>query len=762
MTQYNVGFDVTQPSQLVFSAAVKPGGRQVAEQTIYNRDPNIQLLIALDEPHQTPDFTGPRVSIVDPLSSTVVNGTVDVWGVGNPGTTGPPGSQTTIVVDVIGTALGTSGNPVAIGTALVASGLAVQIAAQIADQGISLVPSPSLLYSVGLASNPGLAALVGLTVPNMALGAGCYDAGLTQQAADTAAVSVVARPAGGQHPTVTKKFWNLSDWKTTKNSVTGAGSYASLGTKVVFCMKPVVTSGLALGSDFTTTGTTAQKNAAIADKASLASFLATMTGAGYTAANSEWVMWQEPGNSQNLGAAGATQGPIDYNNMMRTYGPTVTAAGFTLTLNVNFTGAISRATDYANAGLGLRAYGGAGAVGLPTVTSVAMDWYTNNYFLNNFLDTPDANGDSIVSIAVNNGLIFSLNEWGCNPGTGPGQFSPSQCNQYMTLDATNSVLAVMSRLQNQGHPIGNLIYYEGQCDASGAGDITSPMLSPSDFRVAGYQKIFDSLTASTLTGTTINANSTKTIAPLVPSPVGAFANTDALSYELVVGLMAGAASTNPFATIIMTFFDFDVTGPAQVQTDVVKFTMPLGTNGDPNGPTVFSLHGPLRGAFMNLKINNVDTVAATLEYLQFASTGRNEDRHVGRWDCNAGTSPGVPGFTLASAGSASLQIGREETQTVAAGATKAFLNGLWAGQAFLRVLISGATGPNVQFQLQPQPTSLFGTTNLVNETLGLAGGVNDELLVTIALPRTPLKAIINNNEATATITASYQLIAIET
>ena len=80
MTQYNVGFDVTQPTQLVFAAAIKPGGRQVAEQTIYNRDPGIQLLIALDDPHQVPDFTGPRVSIIDPLSSTVVNGTVDVCG----------------------------------------------------------------------------------------------------------------------------------------------------------------------------------------------------------------------------------------------------------------------------------------------------------------------------------------------------------------------------------------------------------------------------------------------------------------------------------------------------------------------------------------------------------------------------------------------------------------------------------------------------------------------------------------------------------
>lgn len=148
MTLYSVGFDQTQPTQIVFAAAVRPGGAQTAEQTISNRDPGIPLLIATAPARQEPDFTTNRVSVVDPLSNVTVNGDQDVWAVGNPPGGLPPGGQTTIEVDVIDSALQSSGNPVAIGTAIVASGLAVQIAQQIAQTGIPVIPSPQVIYNL--------------------------------------------------------------------------------------------------------------------------------------------------------------------------------------------------------------------------------------------------------------------------------------------------------------------------------------------------------------------------------------------------------------------------------------------------------------------------------------------------------------------------------------------------------------------------------------------------------------------------------------
>lgn len=148
MTLYTVGFDQTNPTQIVFAGAVKPANRTIAEQTIANRDSGIQCLIAFAAPHQQPDFGSDRVSIVDPLSALVVNGTEDVWAVGNPVGGLPSNAQTTIQVDVIETGLSTSGNPVAIGTALVTSGLAIQIAQQIAATGIPVIPNPQVIYNL--------------------------------------------------------------------------------------------------------------------------------------------------------------------------------------------------------------------------------------------------------------------------------------------------------------------------------------------------------------------------------------------------------------------------------------------------------------------------------------------------------------------------------------------------------------------------------------------------------------------------------------
>src|SRR6266705_513059 len=106
-----------------------------------------------------------------------------------------------------------------------------------------------------------------------------YDAGKTQDQADNIFTGFVGRSIAGGHLAVRKCFWNLSDWSTSKNNI---ANYATYGTAVVFALKPLFTPGLALGSDFTTTGTTAQKNAATAEKAKLANFLAALVTMGFT------------------------------------------------------------------------------------------------------------------------------------------------------------------------------------------------------------------------------------------------------------------------------------------------------------------------------------------------------------------------------------------------------------------------------------------------------------------------------------------------
>ncbi len=381
-----------------------------------------------------------------------------------------------------------------------------------------------------------------------------------------------------------------------------------------------------------------------------------------------------------------------------------------------------------------------------------------------------------MSITQGQGLEFALNEFGCNPSGAPtgSQITIAQATQYMAPtssggDAVNGMFAQLGKWLNAGNTIRQLIYYEGQCAATGAGDITNPIglctnpgvgSGKSDFRVPYYQAIDTTFASGSLGGTTLNATHTTTLVPISPSPVGNLAPLDTLSYELVLGLSAGAGSTNPWCTVIVEFFDFDVIGANQVIVDQVNFACPMGTSGDPDGPAVTAIHGPARGGYMVLKIDNLDSVNGTLEYLQLAGVGRSYDRHTARWDVNANSSPNIPGYTLAQAAAASLQIGRVSGQTVVNGTPKSWLCGLFPGQAFLRIYSSGAS--TVNFVLQPQPTTTYGTENLINENTGTGSGLTDELLFTIALPRAPCMMTVTNGDTVNHALVDFQLVAIET
>lgn len=639
-----------------------------------------------------------------------------------------------------------SGSPQDIAEMIVASGLALSIAEAIAGTGISLLGSPQLLYSIQGGTGSGSATgLVGLTVPNQALNGTCYYGGLSQTVADTNAVQAVQRGLAGNHPSVTKKFWNISDWSTTKNNMQ---AYSAQGTVVYACLRPVITHGLPTGSDFTTTGTTAQKNAAIADKASLASWLNAMKAApfNFTAANMVVVLEQEPANADKNNSA------TDYGNMWKTYGPTINAAGLPICMSVNYAqSSINSATDYINAGLGLAGFAATGT----TFTEASMDYYTNHYF-----DSPQTLLDPVANLCDANGLKFSVIEFGANYSPASpvpkGHFSQADCTTYF-----NYITTFMSNRQQAGKP-GNVIYYEGQCDADGNGDITNPILSTSDFRSGLYATMFDTLTTSPGGTTTLAHNHTTRLSPLNPSPTAGFGSANYMGYEFSIGLSAGVAATNPHCIVILNFYDFDVGGNQQIPIENVQYSLPMGTNADPNGPTIIYGHGPMRGAFVDIKISNLDSVDGALTSFQFVGTSRLDDRHVWTWDISS--SPQVPitptGYQgLAQAGKGSLQIGRIAGATLPPGVTKSWLFGIHPGQVFVRIAAQGLTADNVNVKVQPQPTSIYGTQNLINESVGSGQG---EFTATVALPRSPVLFSAVNNDPTNTATVSLEAIAIET
>ena len=686
---------------------------------------------------------------VDPLGFIALPGNVTWYVVSDGEPTGP------LIVAPGATVF--SAGPAAIAEAMIEVGVADAIAAAIAQQGISINSPPALLYSVSAVPPSVSGGLVGGSIPSNSYQATCYNSDIPGQfdVGDQRFITAVGRSSSTGNLTVTKKFWNVSEWGTqvTRNNM---ASYAAKGTKVIVCLQPVITFGLPAGSDFTLVGTTAQKNAAIADKASLAAMLAggpnSLGALGFTATTAQIVLWQEPGNTSK----GVS--PTDYGNMLKTYGPTVNASIYPLFINVNYTGQIHRATDYANAAFGRH---GNPATGV-TYAGLAMDWYTNSWHQGLLLTSTDANNESILQIAHIVNVPFALNEVGCKVGSG---VTAQDCRNYMADDPVNSVLAVMQGELQANRQIGDVIYFDGLCTADGTGDIASPIgqdptIVP-DFREGYFQRWFDTLQSIPEVPFTINPTTTVTVAPVTPSPIGGLAQSDMLSYEIAIELTAGIGSTNPWVAVTLLWFDFDQVPRNQNPIAKEVWHLPMGTNGDPNGPLVVYGGGRMHGAFLQVKINNQDSVACTVNGLQLAGVGRIGARSSWFWNTNTNTSPAVPTFTNAQSSDQSMQIGRQYNINIPAGTSKTFLNGLFCGEAIFRAHVTGASTNGVNFELQPVPTGVFGVgTDIFHQIIGAAGNIEIPPTL-IALPRTPTIMVITNNDAAA-VTAEYLLTAIET
>src|SRR6185312_3121109 len=128
--------------------------------------------------------------------------------------------------------------------------------------------------------------------------------------------------------------------------------------------------------------------------------------------------------------------------------------------------------------------------------------------------------------------------------------------------------------------------------------------------------IFDNLTSAPLTTFTIPATTTVTVAPLNPSPSGGLSSADYLSYELAIGLTAGAASTNPFISLTLLWYDFDQVVKNQNPVAKEVWHLPMGANGDPNGPLIVYGGGRMHGGFLQININTQDSVTCTVNFLQ--------------------------------------------------------------------------------------------------------------------------------------------------
>lgn len=288
--------------------------------------------------------------------------------------------------------------------------------------------------------------VVGNTIPNEALGTGCYDAGRTQDQADIKFCQIVSRGIdGGQRLAVTKKFWNPSDFDTSKNNLS---NYASYGTKVIMALQPALP------------GT--------ADMSKLEKFLTAVKKLGFNADNCYIVLWQEPEVTTKKIMPG------DFQTGLENYGPVVAGAGLPLVADIGSGRGTSAISQYGNAAIAAF-QAGCGLTGL------AQDLYCPS-FTNDGVTL-----DTLAGIADANNLPFGVFEHGCVPS----KFTQPQCTKFM-----DHIRTTMQARQQAAKPNLPVLYYDGQCSATGAGDLTSPIgQDPSvpqpDFRIALFQELWD-------------------------------------------------------------------------------------------------------------------------------------------------------------------------------------------------------------------------------------------------------------------------------
>lgn len=570
-------------------------------------------------------------------------------------------------------------SPAGIADAIIAAGIPILIAQELTASGISLLAAPNQLYNVGGVPQPGTAftSLVGWTVPTQCFKTGCYYQSLAgpnqQDAGDSAFQAVVKRGLSNNRPPITKKFWNPGDYHTNGN-FNNLANYYSYGTTVIVCLQPIFNS--------------ATNHLAAGEVTNVQNFITAIQGLGATTTNTIFVFWQE--TQDKITSTQFTNGLNDLATVMN-------ASGFPVAIDVATHAGTAGGVTYINAGFASTC----------TISHVAADYYAPTWNRGVTLN-------ALANAADAHTVPFSLFEFGVAPGNFSDPTVPARYFGYIT----NFFQSRQQASKNNGH----FVWYDGQCDANGAGDLTAPILNATDPRAAMYDTVFDTLTVSANSGSggiTIANNHTTTLTPLNPSPVGGLAAVTDLSYEIALGLTAGIGSTLPFAHVILTWYAFDQQAKNQTVVDTAGFYVPMGTNADPNGPLVIKGRGRQRGSFMTVKVNNFDSVACTLAFLQLMDTGRIGSRDAWTWDISNTNTPNVPGFTLGNAGSGSLEVGRASGINVNPGATVSRLVGIFAGRIYYRVHVSGLTTDQLEWNVEPLPTNIFpATTFYVRKFMG--------------------------------------------
>lgn len=671
-----------QPLQVVYAAAANRTP-PIHACVLSNLDTVNPITYGSSQDGQQPDLTEDLTSdILAPQQSIQVNTTLDWWAMCDDGP---------VQLDVIPEAAAPSPSFLALGEFLVTSGLAVEIAQAIAQAGVSLLAAPQLLYSLPSSTQPGT--LVGATI-----GPQNYP-GQSQTQANTTFDGFVAR---NMAITLQKVYYTEGQSSAVPSNV---ALDIAQGCSIFASIKPAQTASNTY-ADATPTRTGGPT--CLDEKNKLTAIINNLLAAGLTTSTLKVTLWQEP----NTG--GSFDTPAHYQNYLNYYLPAVRALGITHVYNP-----VVGSTPWD------------GAVNPPTNASfdeVYADYYGSAYNTGFRLDgTGPSDNASLQAVADNHTpspVPFGIGEFNDVAGSGAG--SSSYWANYM-----GHIQSVFQARVSAAKPLGWLMFWMGN---NAQNKPNNQILSGSDFKIPALQTFNDTFgqPSSVLS---IAAGQTTTLTPLAPAAGGVTAQAAALSYELTATFIAGIGSTVPFCTVQMQWYPTNNTAAPPIAQQ--WWSVPMGTNGTTG--TVIYGRGPMYGAFLRIKVHNLDSVACTMTF-QMNSNGRLISRDDWNWD--VGSSVSVPTFTIAgSTATAGNQIGLMDSVTVPANGSVSRLCGLFSGPVSIRFSDSSGAG-KLSFAIAPQPSTRWGTVSLINETPG-----GEAIISPFYLPRGPLLVTVTNSDA---------------
>jgi hypothetical protein len=563
--------------------------------------------------------------------------------------------------------------------------LADEIAQAIATTGVSFLAAPQLLYNQQTIQ-PGTPGPLG--------------------------ASVIAADYGSSSDLIAIQTWNGNVNRNAKCGKVFYGTISSFPSALDNKTSPYVTLGmtcyLCVKPAFNPPNAT--------DKHNLVNGLTTLKAAGL---NAVVIPWQELGRPSGMT-------PALFTAMLQYYANTDgNGAGIrsVYPLAICYDSAI---------GCGTAAASWFPGSGNAFVDIIGQDLYASSYLGANALRFDQPGGS--MSVADANNLPFGVFETGSVAGFDPTPGNSQVTGQYMPYILNTMQARIVSSKTNDA-----VMWFNTEQGAvAGANTIVS-----GDFRIPSLQNWFDTLSqgGGGGAGLVLNAGQGKDVTPITPSPGAGLANADFLSYDVTLNLTTSTGSTNPFVTVLLSWFNTDSATAAAVHT--VAWQVPCGTAGTTG--TVITGRGPMRASLMKVRVVNRDSVSVVVNNIQVNGTGRLVDRDDWYWD--AVNSLGVPGFTLPGGASECNSLGSINNINVPAGTAVAYLLSMFAGDVYCRMETDAAVNL-MSVQLAAQPTSQFGTGSMFNQYISNPNTIN-ELEETLIFPRGPVLVTFNNHDTVA-------------